>query len=80
MPIPLAPGRLAYIQLPKDWKPQELKKLISILNLRWVWMARSREEFRNSGYGPSSSAVKSRKPGERLSSVDVPSSGFHTRC
>jgi hypothetical protein len=33
MPIPLAPGRLAYIQLPKDWKPKEVKKLISILNL-----------------------------------------------
>jgi hypothetical protein len=33
MPIPLAPGRTAYIQLPHDWSARELKKLISILQL-----------------------------------------------
>lgn len=33
MPIPLGLGRLAYIELPRDWKSNELKKLISMLEL-----------------------------------------------
>lgn len=32
-PLPLGPGRLAYIELPKDWKPSELKKLLRLLAL-----------------------------------------------
>jgi hypothetical protein len=32
-PIPLAPGRLAHIELPNDWKPNELKKLLKLLAL-----------------------------------------------
>jgi hypothetical protein len=32
-PIPLGLGRLAYIELPKDWKSNELRKLISMLEL-----------------------------------------------
>jgi hypothetical protein len=33
MPIALGPGRLAHIELPRDWKPTELKKLLAILKL-----------------------------------------------
>ncbi len=32
-PIPLGLGRTAYVELPKDWKPSDLKKLIGILQL-----------------------------------------------
>lgn len=32
-PIPLGPGRLAYIELPHNWKPTELKKLLKMLEL-----------------------------------------------
>jgi hypothetical protein len=32
-PIPLGLGRTAYLELPKDWKPSDLKKLIGILKL-----------------------------------------------
>lgn len=32
-PLALGPGRLAYIELPKDWKPAELKKLLRLLAL-----------------------------------------------
>jgi hypothetical protein len=32
-PIALAPGRLAYIELPKDWTQRELKKLLKLLEL-----------------------------------------------
>jgi hypothetical protein len=32
-PLPLGPGRLAYIELPEDWKPSELKKLLRLLAL-----------------------------------------------
>lgn len=32
-PLPLGPGRLAYIELPNDWKPSELKKLLRLLAL-----------------------------------------------
>jgi hypothetical protein len=32
-PIPLGPGRLAHIELPKDWKASELKKLLRLLAL-----------------------------------------------
>ena len=33
MPLPLGPGRLAYIQLPPDWKREELPKLIKLLQI-----------------------------------------------
>jgi hypothetical protein len=33
IPLPLGPTRLAYIQLPADWEPKELKKLIKILQI-----------------------------------------------
>jgi hypothetical protein len=33
IPLPLGPTRLAYIQLPEDWEPKELKKLIKILQI-----------------------------------------------
>lgn len=32
-PIVLGPGRWAYIELPPDWRPKELRKLIKILEL-----------------------------------------------
>lgn len=32
-PIVLGPGRWAYLELPPDWKPKELRKLIKILEL-----------------------------------------------
>lgn len=32
-PIPLGPGRIAHIELPSDWKPHELKKLLKLLAL-----------------------------------------------
>ena len=32
-PIPLGPGRLAHVELPADWKPKELKKLLKMLEL-----------------------------------------------
>ena len=32
-PIPLGLDRTAYVELPKDWKPSDLKKLIGILQL-----------------------------------------------
>lgn len=33
MPLPLGPGRLAYIELPSDWKKEELSKLIKLLEI-----------------------------------------------
>jgi hypothetical protein len=33
IPLPLGPSRLAYIQLPEDWQPKELSKLIKILQI-----------------------------------------------
>jgi hypothetical protein len=33
IPLPLGPTRLAYIQLPADWQPKELSKLIKILQI-----------------------------------------------
>ena len=33
MPLPLGPNRLAYIDLPEDWKKGELPKLIKLLQL-----------------------------------------------
>jgi len=33
IPLPLGPARLAYIQLPDDWQPRELGKLIKILQI-----------------------------------------------
>ncbi len=33
IPLPLGPSRLAYIQLPNDWQPRELKKLVKLLEL-----------------------------------------------
>ncbi len=33
IPLPLGPTRLAYIQLPNDWHPKELTKLIKILQI-----------------------------------------------
>jgi hypothetical protein len=32
-PIPLGPGRLAYIELPKGWESKDLKKLLRLLTL-----------------------------------------------
>lgn len=32
-PIALGPGRLAFIELPKDWESKELKKLLKLLEL-----------------------------------------------
>lgn len=32
-PIPLGLGRIAYVELPKDWQPSDLRKLIGILEL-----------------------------------------------
>lgn len=33
MPVPLGPGRLAYLELPPDWKREELPKLIKLLQI-----------------------------------------------
>jgi hypothetical protein len=33
MPIPLAPGRVAYVELPADWDGKEARKLLSLLGL-----------------------------------------------
>lgn len=33
MPLPLGPARLAYIELPSDWKKEELPKLIKLLEI-----------------------------------------------
>jgi hypothetical protein len=33
IPLPLGPTRLAWIQLPDDWQPKELSKLIKILQI-----------------------------------------------
>lgn len=33
MPIPLSPDRTAYVELPKDWTPQDAKKLLALLKL-----------------------------------------------
>jgi hypothetical protein len=33
MPIPLAPGRVAYVELPKDWNEKDAKKLLALLGL-----------------------------------------------
>jgi hypothetical protein len=33
MPIPLAPDRVAYLELPKDWNEKDAKKLLAVLKL-----------------------------------------------